>query len=1446
MNKLGDLYSFFNDLRISSGAIWVENGNLKLSTNQSFQNNKTKDFVLSNKSSLISLLTQNHIFAKEDFNKKLIFTDTTITQYSLSPAQERLWFIEQYEEGTNAYHIPDVHELDIDSDKEGIKYALQQIVSRHEVLRTTIDHGNISGIGVQKIHSEPLIIDEVTVNDNEGYELLLKQDINTPFDLSREYPIRAKFYLIKSLDNDSVSKSFLLINTHHIASDGWSNDIFHRELSAYYNAYISSDQSFKLPALEIQYKDYAMWQRSYLTGEVIQKQLNYWRNKLSDYQSLEFPTDYARPAQTDYKGAYLDFTINHDTSNKLRVLAQNYGVTLHSLLLSSIQILMSKYTGQDDILIGSPTANRHHLQTEDLIGFFVNLQTNRTILSKFQSYKDLVLQTYNDQIEAQSYQDIPFEKLVDELGVKRDSSRHPLFQIVFGVQNFGEQNNKLGEKKFMTPYKTEDNYEISRFDLTILVDDSKENLGFYVNYATSLFKKETIERLFKHFENLLIQLTVNPDKCYSEMSLLDSTEFDQIINEWNDTDKVDPKERTIIDLFEEIIVKAPDNIALVFENTQVTYSELDEQSDLIAGYLHKTYNVQSNDIIGIMLDRSEKVIIAILGILKAGASYVFIDPEYPEARKEFIFKDTSLKTLITQTDYIFDLAFFNGNFLAVDNQFDSIESNMQAPEITISPSNLAYVIYTSGTSGKPKGVMVEHKGLVNLVQSQNLRFEIKVGDKVILFSSFVFDASVWEIFTALAAGAQLFVLPNKIKQDVVLFSKFLEDHQINIATLPPILLGTIPQRNFESLKTLIVAGDVCPVKEMIKWSKGRRLINAYGPTESTVCATINVYREGDLNTNIGKSLNNTRLYILDPNYNPVPVGVIGELYIGGASLSRGYLNNSELTDERFVKNIFSTTEDKIKGYTKLYKTGDLVRWLTDGSIEYIGRNDNQVKIRGHRIELGEIEHALTQIDGIKQACVLTKERKTEVGINKYLVGYYVPNRNSLEGRVNYIRQIYQDKIKAYNLIYKVQDNSINAFAFGRSELEFLYKEVFESGAYLENISVKEGDCIFDVGANIGMASIYFAKQAKNIRVYSFEPIDKLYDVLNMNLFIHTHEVEFKTFNYGIGKKNEDDVSFTFFNNNTAMSGQYANKKEDSKVLSTYLDNIGQTDKSEELANFIIESQEIIACRIRTLSTVILEEKIKQIDLLKIDVEKAELDVLNGIEDEDWNKIRQIIIEVHNTENRLEIIKSILVAKGYAVKILEEAELKNTGLYVITATRIEDENNIEESIHEMILQDNIIHEISEKFKRYETTEYLMSPLDLSTSLESILPEYMVPKVFVELKSFPITINGKLDKRALPDPEFNSPVEIQVDPITDLEIEACKIWEQVLGLKKIGVSDNFFGVGGNSILAIQVSHQMSICLKCDIKVADIFKLKTIRALLENTITKDTELENIEKEF
>ena len=313
-----------------------------------------------------------------------------------------------------------------------------------------------------------------------------------------------------------------------------------------------------------------------------------------------------------------------------------------------------------------------------------------------------------------------------------------------------------------------------------------------------------------------------------------------------------------------------------------------------------------------------------------------------------------------------------------------------------------------------------------------------------------------------------------------------------------------------------------------------------------------------------------------------------------------------------------------------------------------------------------------------------------------------------------------------------------------------------------------------------------------------------------------------------------------------MSGQYANKKEDSKVLSTYLDNIGQTDKSEELANFIIESQEIIACRIRTLSTVILEEKIKQIDLLKIDVEKAELDVLNGIEDEDWNKIRQIIIEVHNTENRLEIIKSILVAKGYAVKILEEAELKNTGLYVITATRIEDENNIEESIHEMILQDNIIHEISEKFKRYETTEYLMSPLDLSTRLESILPEYMVPKVFVELKSFPITINGKLDKRALPDPEFNSPVEIQVDPITDLEIEACKIWEQVLGLKKIGVSDNFFGVGGNSILAIQVSHQMSICLKCDIKVADIFKLKTIRALLENTITKDTELENIEKEF
>lgn len=446
MDELKDIITFFNELRLSSGAIWMENGKIKFSAPKKFQNKVTNDFIINNKAQIIAMLEQNQVSSDRKFLGLKIFLNSSATHYPLSPAQERLWFIDQYEEGTNAYHIHAVYELSDTTDKDAVKHALQQVVGRHEVFRSTIEQDDTLGTVVQKVHDQPLSIEEITLTDKDDYDSLIKEDINKIFDLSRMYPIRVKFYTIVSWEDDSIKRILLLVNKHHIVTDGWSEDLFQRELFLYYDAYLNKNTFFNLPALKIQYKDYALWQRSYLTGETLEKQLSYWKNKLANYQPLEFPTDYQRPNRFDYKGAHHNFVFDKVISQQLRDLSQRYGATLQSTMLSCLHILLSKYTGQDDIITGSITANRNHQQTEELIGFFINTQGNRTLLNRSQSYKDLVQLVHQDQIEAQLHQDLPFEKLVDELKIERDPSRHPLFQILFGVQSFGNEG-KNTEKK---------------------------------------------------------------------------------------------------------------------------------------------------------------------------------------------------------------------------------------------------------------------------------------------------------------------------------------------------------------------------------------------------------------------------------------------------------------------------------------------------------------------------------------------------------------------------------------------------------------------------------------------------------------------------------------------------------------------------------------------------------------------------------------------------------------------------------------------------------------------------------------------------------------------------------------------------------------------------------------------------------------------------------------
>lgn len=930
-------------------------------------------------------------------NLQTIIPVTEARHAGLSFAQERIWFIEQFESGTNAYHIPLIYELQPDTNKEALKYALQKIVNRHEVLRSVIQEKN--GVNYQKTLNEPLLIEDILLSDQENYELLIRKEINRSFELDKEFPFWAKFYTIPTNKVNILlpppSKTLLVINMHHIASDGWSITVFERELAAYYEAYVRNNLSFDLSPLPIQYKDYAVWQRNYLVHELLDKQLSYWTTKLSGFQPLELPLDFERPHQINYDGDTVEFKLNTSLSKKLKQFAQAHGITLHSVLLSSVGILLGKYAGQEDVVIGSLTANRHQHQTEDLIGFFVNTQVNRILLNKDQNFESLVLQVHADQIEAQNYQDLPFEKLVEALNIERDLSRHPVFQVLFGVQRFSTENRNKEQQAFLKQWNTDQLLKTAQFDLSVFIDDEGEELIGKVNYATSLFKKETILKLINHYTFLLNTLLKNVNKPYSRMGLLTKAEQQLILHTWNQTRKPYSTGVTIHELFELQAEKTPLLIASVYENKQFTYQELNERSNQLARYIQQVYNtrtgktIKGDTLIAICMNRGLETVVGILAILKAGAAYVPMDVNHPQQRIDFILDDTKTELILTRKEEHLALQLPEEKKLNIDfsETFYTTETKINLVTQT-SPENLAYVIYTSGTTGKPKGVLIEHDACLNTIFSLFEIYNKNVIQKVTAFTSFTFDVSVSELFAALLQGMELHILSDQVRGDSIALSGYLLKQEIQLVYLPPVLLGQLPVRDYPRLNTIIYAGEPCDKQTAARWSGKVKLFNYYGPTEASIYATGRQILKDEVEL-IGYPIDNMKAFILDSYLNPVPVGITGELYLGGAGLARGYLGRPDLTTERFIPNPFATEEDKRYGHDRLYKTGDTVRWTDDGNIEYLGRNDDQIKIRGYRVELGEIENALSAIEGIKQSCVLTKERDTSLGRMKYLVGYYI-------------------------------------------------------------------------------------------------------------------------------------------------------------------------------------------------------------------------------------------------------------------------------------------------------------------------------------------------------------------------------------------------------------------------------------------------------------------------
>ncbi|WP_027248867.1 non-ribosomal peptide synthetase [Planktothrix agardhii] len=948
-----------------------------------------------------------------------ILPRTKDVELPLSFAQQRLWFLDQLQPNSALYNIPMVLRLQGNLNQGALERSLRSICDRHEVLRTNfvtingqptqVIQGSNQQSAVSSISCSLSVVELQHLSLNEQAERtqqLRQTQATQPFDLAQESLIRATLVVL------SETEHLLLVCMHHIISDGWSIEVFIHELTTLYNAY-AQNQPANLAPLPIQYADFAIWQRQWLQGDVLQSQLNYWQNQLADAPALlSLPTDHPRPAVQSFVGAYQEFSLSPALSQALTELSRKQGVTLFMTLLAAFDALLYRYTGSSDILVGTPIANRNCGEIEGLIGFFVNTLVLRTDLADNPSFSQLLTRVREVAMDAYAHQDLPFEMLVEALQPERDLSHTPLFQVAFVLQNTPKSEIEMTGLK-VTDLPLENT--TAKFDLTLAMVHTDNALKGVWEYNTDLFDSGTIERLAGHFVNLLTGVVANPQAQISQLPLLTEVEQQQLLIEWNNTQVDYPQIKCIHTLFEEQAERTPDAIAVVFENQQLTYAELNGRANQLAHYLQKL-GVKSDTLVGICVERSLEMIVGLLGILKAGGAYLPLDPEYPQERLSFMLEDSQVEVLLTQNKLVKLLAQNQEYIVCLDGDWQNIsQANENNLNITITPNNLAYVIYTSGSTGQPKGVYCNHLGVVNLYTDFQTKKPLSVGDRCSLWTSLNFDVSVYEVFSALLSGATLHITPEFIRSDAFKFINWLYSEQISSAYIPPFMLNNFSDCleqavNHISLRRLLVGVEPINEKLLISISQripGLQIINGYGPTETTICSTLYSIKTETIsngNTPIGKPLQNTKIYLLDKQMQPVPIGVQGELHIGGAGLARGYLNRPQLNAEKFIPNPF----DKAKG-SKLYKTGDLARYLPDGNIEYLGRIDNQVKIRGFRIELGEIEAVIGQNEDVQSACVIAREDSPG---DKRLVAYLVPQPEIIL-TINEIRQFLKAKLPDY-------------------------------------------------------------------------------------------------------------------------------------------------------------------------------------------------------------------------------------------------------------------------------------------------------------------------------------------------------------------------------------------------------------------------------------------------
>jgi amino acid adenylation domain-containing protein/FkbM family methyltransferase len=1335
----------------------------------------------------------------------------------LSFAQQRLWFLDQMAPGSSMYNMPAGLCLSGPLEVAALARSLDAIVARHESLRATFPaaEGRPRQV-VAPPAPQPLErVDLSHLSQERAEEAVhdrLRAESDHSFDLTVGPLLRTALLALRP------DHHVLVVNMHHIVSDGWSMGVFLRELLGLYEAFRNGRPS-PLPELPVQYADFAHWQRQWLAGEVLESQLDYWRARLADAPAvLRLPTDRPRPPVQSHRGAVHTFDLPKHLVAEVRELSQREGVTPFMTLLAAYQTLLHRYTGDERLVVASSIANRNRVEVEGLIGFFVNMLPLHTDLSGDPTCRELLRRVRDVTLGAYEHQDLPFDRLVEELAPERDLSVAPLCQVFFALQNTPMPSLELPGLRLSL---LEAERRTAKYDLYLTFSEREGAWHGELEYATDLFEAATIRRIARHYVQLLEGFVAHPAERLSALPMLGAQERERILRDWSRT----PPEAaagspplaepgpSLAELFDAQAARRPDAVAVICGDDRLTYGELARRANGLAHRL-RSLGAGPEVPVAVALERSLDTLAGLLGVLKAGAVYVPLDPACPQASLAFVLEDTGAPLLVTRAGLVPRLGASTPRLVLLDA--DTGAGADDPPNPAARPDQLAMIAYTSGSTGRPKGVAVPHRQFLNRFAWMWRRYPFGADEVTCQRTVITFSISIWELLGGLLQGVPTVILPDDVVRDAEALVGALSRHGVTRIGLVPSLLRMLLDgpsdlaRELPRLRLWSVAGEPLSPELCRQFQErlpGARLLNQYGATElnDTAWYEVPVDVPGGARLPIGRPIPGVSVYVLDPRLQPVPAGVPGDLYVGGEGHARGYWKRPDLTAERFRPHPFATTPG-----ARLYATGDRARFHADGTLEHLGRQDQQVKVRGVRVELPGIEAVLRQHPDVSQAAVLAPEAPD--------------GSRSLEACV--VPRPARAAVVAGHPRYRLPNN-LAVVHLNRNETDFLYRELYEGHTYFKHgISLEEGDCVFDVGANIGLFALLAHLRTRGaVEVHAFEPNPTAFEALRLNASLYG--VRARLHRCGLGAT-EATARFTFYPGFTFMSGLYADPEEEKAVVRSFIrtqagaalaggPGLGpeREEALEELLDERFAAQEMDV-RLRRLSDVLREEGIAQVDLLKVNVEKAELDVIRGIDTADWRKIRQVVLQVHDRDGRLEEIVGLLRGRGFEPTVVKDWAVEaSQHVYYVYATRPQDSRR---------------REAAAPPAPEPLPEPFLTPGDLRAFLLERLPEPMVPTAFTLLESLPLTPNGKVDRRALSRlaAESRRSAPADVAPRDEVEAQLARIVAEVLGLPRVGVTKSFFELGGHSLLATQVVSRVRRAFGLELPVGALFESPTVAGL------------------